>query len=428
MTGRARAIAAAEAEFDSGRFRAALARLVAIPSESQEPGAAPHLRAYLEAAMIPALSALGCACRLHHGAGGGPPLLVASRIEDPARPTVLTYAHGDVTRGQAGGWREGTAPFALSERDGRLYGRGTTDNEGQHLVNLTALAAVLATRGALGFNLEVPVETGEEIGSPGLRAFCAAEADAPAADVLIASDGPRITPARPTNFLGSRGAITFDLVAAFRDGAHHSGNLGGLIADPALVLAHAIAAIADARGQIRVPGWRPGSTPTTPGCGSPPAPWRGRAAGRRTSCRTSRAPCPTTASRASSACRRSGSRSPMPAAPGTRRMSTCWCRSPARRSASWPASSGTSARRTGRPAADGRGTGRAGPAGLDSPHDRTRSHRRRRHGGVRGGLGGRLGRPARGPARDAARARHRGAPHRPARRARLLELVPLGRS
>jgi acetylornithine deacetylase/succinyl-diaminopimelate desuccinylase-like protein len=80
-----------------------------------------------------------------------------------------------------------------------------------------------------------------------------------AADVLIASDGPRVSPDRPTLFLGSRGALNFDLVADLREGGHHSGNWGGLIANPGVVLAHALASITDARGALRVPEWRPAS-------------------------------------------------------------------------------------------------------------------------------------------------------------------------
>ncbi len=77
--------------------------------------------------------------------------------------------------------------------------------------------------------------------------------------MLIASDGPRVSPGRATLFLGSRGALNFDLAADLREGGHHSGNWGGLIANPGIVLAHALAAITDARGAIRVLEWRPAS-------------------------------------------------------------------------------------------------------------------------------------------------------------------------
>jgi len=259
MTTRQTAIAAAEAYFDSGGFLDDLARLVAIPSESQNPEAAPHLIRYLDAAMIPMLTALGFDCETHPNPAGGAPILLAARIEDPALPTVLTYGHGDVIRAQTEQWRDGLTPFAIVEEGERVYGRGTADNKSQHLINLRALAAVLKSRGAFGFNVKVLVEMGEEIGSPGLRAFCEANAHVLAADVLIASDGPRLTPGVPTIFTGSRGGLTFDLLAHFREGAHHSGNFGGLIADPSIVLAHALASITDARGQIGIPEWCPDS-------------------------------------------------------------------------------------------------------------------------------------------------------------------------
>ncbi len=61
-----------------------------------------------------------------------------------------------------------------------------------------------ARGGKLGFNVKLLIETGEEIGSPGLDAFCEQQRDALRADVLIASDGPRLAGDRPTIFLGSR--------------------------------------------------------------------------------------------------------------------------------------------------------------------------------------------------------------------------------
>src|SRR5207253_321209 len=77
------------------------------------------------------------------------------------------------------------------------------------------------------------------------------------ADVPIASDGPRLQRERPTLFLGSRGALNFDLTVDLRAGGHHSGNWGGLLANPGIILAHAIASITDARGAIRIAEWRP---------------------------------------------------------------------------------------------------------------------------------------------------------------------------
>ncbi|MFY9513401.1 MAG: peptidase dimerization domain-containing protein, partial [Rubrivivax sp.] len=91
--------------------------------------------------------------------------------------------------------------------------------------------------------------------------FCTAQRAALAADVLIASDGPRLRADAPTLFLGSRGVANFDLELTLRDGAHHSGNWGGLLANPGTILAHAIASMVDARGRILVEALRPPPIP-----------------------------------------------------------------------------------------------------------------------------------------------------------------------
>ncbi|TDK52382.1 M20 family metallopeptidase [Antarcticimicrobium luteum] len=254
------AIEAITRYFDGGRFQTDLADLVAYPSESQNPDAAPELRRYLVEAMLPRLERLGFTCELFDNpVPGGGPFLVGERHEGDGLPTVLTYGHGDVIRAQHGMWREGLEPFKLVEEGDRLYGRGSADNKGQHLINLAALEAVIETRGSLGFNTRIVLEMSEETGSPGLHAFFAAHKDRLAADVLIASDGPRLQPETPTMFMGSRGGLTFDLTVDLREGAHHSGNWGGLLADPAMILAQALSTITDARGQIRIPEWRPDS-------------------------------------------------------------------------------------------------------------------------------------------------------------------------
>jgi acetylornithine deacetylase/succinyl-diaminopimelate desuccinylase-like protein len=258
---RAAAIQSAEHYFDSKAFHADLARRVAIPTESQNPDRMSALHAYLADELTPALQALGFECRVYESPVGKSPFLIATRMEGNDLPTVLSYGHGDVIRGLEPQWRAGFNPWQLREEGERIYGRGTADNKGQHTINLGALGSVLKARGKLGFNVKLLFETGEEIGSPGLDAFCKVHKDELGADVFIASDGPRLQPDRPTIFLGSRGVMNFDLNVDLRDGAHHSGNWGGLIADPGIVLAHAIASITDKNGAIRIPEWRPTSIP-----------------------------------------------------------------------------------------------------------------------------------------------------------------------
>jgi acetylornithine deacetylase/succinyl-diaminopimelate desuccinylase-like protein len=256
------ALAAARQHLDGGDFVRDLARRVAIRTASQEADSGPELRRYLVDEMAPSLAALGFTSAVHDNPDGRHgPFLIARRVEDPALPTVLMYGHGDVIRGQDASWTKGQGPWTVAPDGDRLYGRGTADNKGQHGINIAALAQVLALRGRLGFNVTWLIETGEETGSPGLADFCAAHRDELAADVLIASDGPRQSRERATVFLGSRGVANFDLSLSLRDGGHHSGNWGGLLRNAGTVLANAIACLVDGRGVIQVPGLRPPPIP-----------------------------------------------------------------------------------------------------------------------------------------------------------------------
>ena len=200
MPNRETAIARALEFFDTDGFRERLAGLVAIRSTSQDPAHEADVRQYLDEAIAPWLERLGFTVAIHpNPAAGFGPILTAERIESPDLPTVLTYGHGDTVRGLEDQWRAGLDPWTLTEESDLWYGRGSADNKGQHAVNLSALEAVIAERGGkLGYNIKMVLETSEERGSTGLKDFVAARAEALKADVLIASDGPRVTPDMPT--------------------------------------------------------------------------------------------------------------------------------------------------------------------------------------------------------------------------------------
>lgn len=257
---RSKAIEMARLLAHDGRFMSLLKRRVAFKTSSQEDPCSPAMDAYLRIEMSPYLLDMGFSCRVYDNpVDGAGPLLLAERLEEGATLTVLSYGHADVIRGQEDRWRKGLSPWELQQDGIRVYGRGTADNKGQHSINLEALRSVLSKRGKLGFNIKLILETGEETGSPGLAAFCEQHKEALKADVFIASDGPRIRPDLPTIYGGSRGVINFELCIEAREGAHHSGNWGGLISNPGIRLAHAIASICDARGSIKLSAWRPQS-------------------------------------------------------------------------------------------------------------------------------------------------------------------------
>ncbi|MDB5637616.1 MAG: peptidase family dipeptidase, partial [Bradyrhizobium sp.] len=258
IQGRDDAIARARQSLHSGEFVAELDRRVAYPTESQNPERGASLRAYLEDELKPAFSQLDFSTRLIESPTGKSPYLLADYRESASVPTVLIYGHGDVVDGMAGEWRDHLDPWRTTTAGNRVYGRGTADNKGQHSINLAALRAVRAARGGrLGFNAKFIVEMGEEIGSPDLRQVCEALREELKADLFLASDGPRLAADRPTIFLGCRGGLRIHLDVNLRDGSHHSGNWGGVLANPATILASAIATLVDGNGRLRLDELKP---------------------------------------------------------------------------------------------------------------------------------------------------------------------------
>lgn len=252
----------AEDYVDSGAFFAELAVMVGYPTESRDNRGRVAVAAYLDEILTPVLTGLGCTVAEHANPDPrGGPFLVGTRVESPELPTLLCYGHADVVDGQAGRWSDGRDPWTLTADGDRFYGRGAADNKGQHLVNLAALRMLLAERGSLGFNLIFLFETGEEVGSPGLADFVTAHRELLRADVLIASDGPRLDATTPTLFLGARGGVSLLLDVDLRPDAHHSGNWGGIIRNPATTLAGAIASLVDGHGRIQVPALLPPELP-----------------------------------------------------------------------------------------------------------------------------------------------------------------------
>ena len=256
------AIARVRAVLDQGDFLETLRRRVAIPTESQEPDRLSDLHRYLEDEIAPSVARLGYTSKItKNTVPGGGPFLLAERIEDPNLPTLMTYGHGDVVRGIPEQWREGLDPWAITVEGERWYGRGTADNKGQHSIVIAALEAVLAERGCHGFNSRILIETSEEIGSPGLDNYLTENAADLQTDLMIASDGPRLVPQRADIKLGNRGGLSFDLSIKLREGSRHSGHWGGVLEDPGVILAQAIACITTSRGQILIKDWLPDAIP-----------------------------------------------------------------------------------------------------------------------------------------------------------------------
>ena len=246
--------------FVDGEFIANLRSLVSFVTDSKNSVSNENLIRYYVDGLSGILAELGLQTEIiDNPIKNAPPFLIGKRIESSELKTILLYGHGDTVPLQQELWNEGISPSKLKIIDEKIYGRGVADNKGQHLINLMALLSVLKTRKKLGFNIKVIFEMGEEVGSPGLFELCEQYKDYLKSDVLIASDGPRVAVDVPTVFLGSRGAINFELEVKYREGAHHSGNWGGVLRDPGVRLSHALSIITNKTGNILIENWKPTS-------------------------------------------------------------------------------------------------------------------------------------------------------------------------
>src|SRR6266545_829041 len=140
---------------------------------------------------------------------GGSPVVLGTGPSRPGKLTVLIYGHYDVQPPDpVEAWR--TPPFRPTLKDGRLYGRGTADNKGQHLAQILAMEGLRAAYGELPCNVKVLLDGEEELGSPNLPAFVERHRDLLDADLVIWSDGPVHESGRWCLVFGVRGIVTFE--------------------------------------------------------------------------------------------------------------------------------------------------------------------------------------------------------------------------
>jgi acetylornithine deacetylase/succinyl-diaminopimelate desuccinylase-like protein len=177
------------------------------------------------------------------------PLAVAElRASSPDAPTVLIYGHYDV---QGPGAQElwHSPPFEPTLRDGRLFGRGASDDKGNFLP-LLHVACAMARAGELPVNVRVLVEGEEESGGAAVSAWVSE--DTRGADVAIVFDSGVPDLDTPAITIGLRGAVMFDLVVRTAERNLHSGMYGGSVLNALHVLNGALAAVLpDSSGYLR---------------------------------------------------------------------------------------------------------------------------------------------------------------------------------
>lgn len=237
-----------------------LKRLVEIPTVSVDPARRADV-ARGAAAAADLITSLGGRARLVKT--GGHPLLVGELPGPRNAPTLTLYNHLDVQPAdrEAEGWR--SEPFRLTERDGRYYGRGATDDKGPALAALFGAAA--AREAGVPVTVKLLWETEEEIGSPNFERTLRRLGRSVATDAVVVSDSSWLTRKTPTVTAGLRGFQGFLFRLETADADAHSGIVGGAARNPLAELMELACALHDPRtGRVKVPGFYQGILRPTP--------------------------------------------------------------------------------------------------------------------------------------------------------------------
>jgi acetylornithine deacetylase/succinyl-diaminopimelate desuccinylase-like protein len=185
----------------------------------------------------------------------GHPVVYADWLHaGPDMPTVLIYGHFDVQPAEPFDlWQ--TPPFEPQVRDGRLWGRGASDDKGGMLIPILSVEAMLKTRRRLPINVKMFFEGQEEIASPHLPAFIKRNGAMLKADMIFSADGSQWAEDQPNLITGLKGLVAAEITVSGARGDQHSGQQGGGIANPIQGLAQIIASLKGTNGKITVPGF-----------------------------------------------------------------------------------------------------------------------------------------------------------------------------
>jgi cysteinylglycine-S-conjugate dipeptidase len=167
--------------------------------------------------------------------GNSNPYAYGEWLGAPGKPTVFLYAHHDVQPiNYVEDWK--SEPWTLTERDGRLFGRGAADDKGAIVTQLGAIASYLKTAGSLPVNVKMLVEGEEEVGSRNLQAFFVENKARLMSDVIVVCDTGNVEVGLPCITYSLRGIVEAHVEVQCATKPVHSGTAGGWLADAAIAL------------------------------------------------------------------------------------------------------------------------------------------------------------------------------------------------
>ena len=189
--------------------------------------------------------------------GGGKPAVWANFPGPEGTPTVLLYAHYDVQpTGDADAW---TSPaFEPTERDGRLYARGSADDKGGVALHVAALRVF---DGKPPVGVKVFIEGEEEVGSPSMPTLLDRYRDELAADVYVVADSVNWEVGKPSLTTSLRGVADCQVTVSTLAEGLHSGQFGGVVPDALTALCRLLATLHDDAGNVAIEGLVTGTAP-----------------------------------------------------------------------------------------------------------------------------------------------------------------------
>ena len=225
-----------------------LHQLISIPSISSMPEHDADVAACAEA-VAGLFQDLG-ASEVKFLEGGGKPAVWANFPGPEGTPTVLLYAHYDVQpTGDIEAW---TSPaFEPTERDGRLYARGSADDKGGVALHLAALRVF---NGAPPVGVKVFIEGEEEVGSPTMPTLLDRYRDELAADVYVVADSVNWEVGKPSLTTSLRGVADCQVTVSTLAEGLHSGQFGGVVPDALTALCRLLATLHDEAGNVAIEG------------------------------------------------------------------------------------------------------------------------------------------------------------------------------
>ncbi|XP_054620173.1 cytosolic non-specific dipeptidase [Dunckerocampus dactyliophorus] len=193
-----------------------------------------------------------------------PPIILGSLGSDPGKKTVCIYGHLDVQPANIeDGWD--TEPFTLVEKDGKLYGRGSSDDKGPVLAWFNCIEAYQKIQQELPINIKFCFEGMEESGSEGLDELVFSRKNSFFKDVdyCCISDNYWLGKTKPCITYGLRGICYFVIEVDGCEKDLHSGVFGGSVHEAMTDLITLMGSLVDRRGKIQIPGMYDDVAPLT---------------------------------------------------------------------------------------------------------------------------------------------------------------------